>query len=305
VALCMGLFVGVGLSWRQEWKNQPLRSPEEISSLLDLPVLGVIPAMAFRRQTPILRGRKVHLQPDSREAEAFRMVRTTLFYQAPSAEVKTILITSPVLGEGKSTVISNLAISIAQAGQTVVVVDADLRRPMQHVLFGIRDQTKGLASVLAGKLSLEQAIQRTNIENLSVLPCGPILDNPAELIGHESFTRIMRQLAERYDRVLVDSPPVAVVTDSQILATRCDTTVLVLRAHKSTRKVSLQAHNTLVNLDARILGVIINDLPLNGDQYGYSGYYRKNGHQRRSRPRVNEDGKHTTPSQPREPLETT
>jgi capsular exopolysaccharide synthesis family protein len=296
MALCLGLFIGMGLSLYLEGKSQRLHSTQEISSLLELPILGVIPSMTFPKQTPAIRGQKVRISPDSREAEAFRMIRTALFYRGPSEAVKTILVTSPAMGEGKSTVASNLAISIAHAGQKVVLVDADLRQPTQHVLFALKREAGGLSSVLAGKMPLDQAIQPTGIENLSVLACGPAIANPAEVVNSGEFARVVRQLAEKYDRVLIDSPPVAAVADAQILATLCDATLLVLRVRTSTRRVSLQAHNSLAGVEARILGVIVNDVPPNGDQYGYYGHYGYHGHSRKGG-----NGARASRTGPREP----
>lgn len=294
MALSFGLFLGVGLALQREWRDQRLRSTQEISALLGLPILGAVPSMTAPKQTLAIRGQKVRISPDSREAEAFRTVRTAILYRAPKEKARTILFTSPAAGEGKSTVVSNLAIAIAHAGQKVVVVDADLRHPRQHILFSMDHKAKGLSSVLAGKMSLEEAIEHTSIENLSVLTCGPAVSNPSETINSESFARIVQQLAEEYDRVIVDSPPVVAVADAQILAALCDATVLVLRAQASTRRISLLAHNSLASVDARILGVIVNDVPPKGDRYGYYGGYgyyygRDDGSRGRKRIKVRQE----------------
>ena len=273
LALCLGLFAGVGLALLREWKDQRLRSTQEISALLGLPVLGAIPAMGRAKQTPAVRGQKVRISPDSHEAEAFRTVRTAVFFGAPKDETKTILVTSPAPGEGKSTLIANLSIAMAQAGQKVVLVDADFRRPMQHKVFELDRRAKGLSLVLAGETSLEEAIYKSGIENLDVLTCGPDVSNPAEMLNSESFKRIVEQLMGKYDRVLIDSPPVAAVTDALILAAMCDVTVMVLRAQVSTRKVSMQAREALASVDAKVLGVVVNDVPQGGGRSGYySGY---------------------------------
>jgi succinoglycan biosynthesis transport protein ExoP len=273
MAFSLGLFAGVGIALQREWRDQRLRSTQEISDLLGLPILGTVPSMTSPKQTPAMRGQRVRIDPESREAEAFRTVRTAMFYRAPKEKVHTILITSPATGEGKSTVASNLAITIASTSQRVVIVDADLRRPRQHVLFGMDPTTNGLTSFLAGQVTLQEAIKPTGIENLSILTCGPTVSNPAEIINSDNFTRLVRRLAEEYDRVIIDSPPVTVLADAQILAGLCDATILVVRAQASTRRVSLQAHNTLAGLEARILGVVVNDVPLKGDRYGYYGGY--------------------------------
>ncbi len=276
MALGLGLFAGVGLALVREGKDQRLRSAEEISALLGLPVLGVIPSMASPRQTPAIRGQKVRISPDSREAEAFRTVRTAVFFGAPKDEARTILFTSPAPGEGKSTVAANLAIAMAQTGQKVLIIDADFRRPMQHKIFSLDRRIKGLSAVLSGQATLEQAIEHTGLEDLDVVTCGPDVPNPAEMLNSESFTRILETLTSRYDRVLIDSPPVMAVTDALILAARCDVTILILRARASMRKISMQAREGLASVDARVLGAVVNDASRKGGRYGYYsryGYY--------------------------------
>jgi capsular exopolysaccharide synthesis family protein len=273
LALCLGLFTGVGLALRREWKDKRLRSIEEISELLRLPVLGVVPSITSPNQTCAIRGQKVRISPDSREAEAFRSLRTAIFHRAPKDKARTILVTSATANEGKSTVVGNLAITMACAGQKVVVVDANLRRPGQYALFSMKPNGQGLTSVVSGKMSLEEAIIPTKIENLTLLASGPTVPNPAEMIDSESFAWVLRKLAEQYDRVIVDSPAILAVTDAQILATRCDATVLVIRAQASSRRGSMEAQDRLASVDARILGVVVNDVRVKGDGYGYSGRY--------------------------------
>jgi len=273
LALALGLFAGTGLALLREWKDQRLRSTEEISALLGLPVLGAIPTISSLNRGPGARGQMIELSRDSHEAEAFRTLRTALFFGVPKEEAHKILVTSPAPGEGKSTVASNLAVAIAQAGQKVLLIDADLRRPTQHRIFGLNRQAKGLSAVLAGQMSLEEAIEHTSLENLHVLASGPDVPNPAELLNSESFSRLLEKVAAAYDRVLIDSPPVTAVTDPLILAAQTDVTILVLQAEVSTRRVSMQAREALASVDARVLGVAVNNVPHRKGRYGYySGY---------------------------------
>ncbi len=273
LALCLGLFGGVGMGLLREWKDQRLRSTQEISSLLGLPILGAIPTMTCPKQTQAIRGQKVRISPESREAEAFRTVRTALFFGAPRDEARAILFTSPAPGEGKTTVVSNLGIAMAQAGQRTLILDTDFRRPTQHRIFSLNRQAKGLSYVLAGRTTLPEAIEHLKLANLDVLTCGPSVPNPSELLNSTRFTEVIASLAEQYDRVLIDSPPVTAVADAQILAALCDVTVIVLRAQKSTRRVSIQACESLLGVGARLLGVVVNDVPRRTDRYGYSGGY--------------------------------
>jgi len=184
-----------------------------------------------------------------------------------------VLITSPAPVDGKTTLVSNLGIAMAQAGQKTLILDADFRRPMQHEIFKLDHDHKGLSSVLAGTTTLQDAIQPTKTKGLDVLPCGPDVPNPSEMLNSETFARTLEQLCERYDRIVIDSPPVMPVTDSQILAAVCDITLLVLRAERSTRRASQQARDALLSVGAHMLGAVVNDVPRKSARYGYYGGY--------------------------------
>ena len=274
MALVLGLLLGGGLAVARDWLDQTLRSTEEISALLGLRVLGSVPAMS-RRKTAQERGRRVLLQSDSHEAEAFRTVRTAVFFSAPKDQVKTMLITSPAAGDGKSTLVSNLAIAMAQAGQKTLILDADLRRPTQYSIFGLDHHERCLSSVFAGRMKLAAAIQPTGVHGLHLLTCGRGISNPAEVLNSQRFALLLKSLAGAYDRILVDAPPVTVVTDAQILGARCDVTLLVLKADKSTRRAAQRAIEALRSVGVQVLGVVVNDISKSGDRYGYYyGRYR-------------------------------
>jgi succinoglycan biosynthesis transport protein ExoP len=269
MAVILGLLLGGGAAVGREWRDQTLRSTDEISAILGVPVLGAVPAMS-RRQRMSERGRKVLLQPDSREAEAFRTIRTAVLFGA-SDSVKTILITSPIAGEGKSTLVSNLAIAMACAGQKTLVLDADFRKPTQHLIFRLNPRERCLRDVFAGTLALGAAVQPTGIETLQVLTCGYQIANPAEVLHSQQFAHLLTCLTEVYDRIVIDAPPVTVVTDAQILGALCDATVLVLKADRSVRKVAQHAIDALQSVGAHLLGVVVNEVYKHGTRYGY--YY--------------------------------
>ena len=271
LALVMGLMLGAGLALLRDWKDQKLHSAEEISNVLGVPVLGVVPSMS-RRENVAERGRKVYLDSKSSWAEAYRTIRTAVFFGAPKGEAKTILITSPAPSDGKTTLVSNLAIAMAQAGQKTLILDADFRKPMQHNVFRINHEDIGLSSVLAGAVKLHEAIQFTGIKELEILTRGPDVPNPSEILNSNGFAKLLELLSEEYDRIIIDSPPVIPVTDAQIIAAICDITLLVLRAEKSTRKISRQARDGLLSVGAHMLGVVVNDVPRKG-RYGYYGSY--------------------------------
>jgi len=271
LALIVGLMLGGGLALLRDWMDQKLHSAEEISTVLGVPVLGVVPSMS-RREDVAERGRKVYLDSKSSWAEAYRTIRTAVFFGAPKCEAKTILVTSPAPSDGKTTLASNLAIAMAQAGQKTLILDADFRKPMQHNVFRINHEEMGLSSVLAGAIKLHEAIQFTGIKGLDILTRGPDVPNPSEILNSSGFAKLLKILSNEYDRIIIDSPPVIPVTDAQIIAAICDITLMVLRAEKSTRKISRQARDGLLSVGAHMLGVVVNDVPRKG-RYGYYGNY--------------------------------
>jgi len=229
----------------------------------------------------VRRGQKAHLEPKSIVAEAYRTIRTAVFFGVPKDEAKTILITSPAPGDGKSTVASNLAITMGQAGQKTLLLDADFRKPMQHRIFEISSRENGLSNVVAGVLNIEEAVQPGPVEGLDVISCGAEVPNPSEVLNSEAFSRLLSELSARYDRVIIDSPPVGPVADSQILSALCDVTILVLRAEVSTRRQSQHACDSLLGVGGHLLGAIVNDVRRKHGRYGYYsgyGYYRHYGY---------------------------
>jgi len=271
MALVLGLMLGVGLALMLDWIDHRLRSAEEISAILGVPVLGVVPTMQ-RKETDVARGRKVCFDSTSPVAEAYRTIRTAIYFGIPSGRSKTLLVTSPAPGDGKTTLVSNLAIAMAQAGQRTLVLDADFRRPRQHEIFEI-DDSQGLSDVLTGQGSVDEVLRESGIEGLDILPCGPVPPNPSELLNSNAFADLIKDLATKYDRIVIDSPPVMPVADARILAALCDVTLVVLRAEKSSRKISIQARDGLMSVGARILGAVVNDVARGKDRYGYYGGY--------------------------------
>ncbi len=270
LAIVAGLFLGFGGAWVREKTDHRLSSADEIAQILGLPVLSIIPSMPGRAGS-VSRGQKVHLESMSDVAEAFRTLRTVVYFSVPDNKAKTILLTSPHQGEGKSTTASGLAIAMAKAGRRTLMIDGDLRKPTLHRIFELNDQV-GLSSVMAGRETLEKAIQRTAVEGLDVLPCGPIPANPSEILNSKAFAEVLQKLASRYDHIVIDSPPVLPVTDARILGATCDVTLLVLRANKSTRRMSEYAAEAMLGVGARVLGVVVNDVP-RSKRSGYNGGY--------------------------------
>ncbi len=271
IGLIVGLMIGLSGALLQDFMDQRLRSSEEISKILDLPILGTVPHMLGKFTTP-QRGQEVHLRTRSDIAEAYRTIRTAIYFGVPEDAGKTILVTSPAPGDGKSTMASNIAIAMSQAGRRVLLIDGDCRRPTQHKTFSVEAET-GLSTVLLGRTPLLEGVHSTSIQNLDILPCGPLPTNPAELLDSQAFIDLLRSLRPKYDKIIIDSPPVIPVTDARIIAASCDVTILVLRAEKSTRKMAQHACDSLISVGANVLGVVVNDVPRGQDgSYYYQGY---------------------------------
>lgn len=275
ISLILGILFGIGFAVIRELMDWRLRGTDEISTILAMPVLGIVPSMGGKGKKAITGyGQKVHLEPKSSAAEAYRTIRTAVFFSVPKGQARTILVTSPAPNDGKTIMVSNIAIAMAQAGQKTLVVDADFRKPMQHNVFGFTNETeKGLSSVLAGQISLDEAIKHCPTEGLDLLTSGPDVPNPSELLNSEAFANLLKELTHRYDRIVIDSPPIMPVADSQILAAICDATILVLRAEKSTKKAAQQAKEALVGVGAHVLGAVVNDVSPRHSRYGYYSHY--------------------------------
>ena len=223
----------------------------------------------------------VHDHPKSQVAESLRSIRTNLMFMSADRQLKTLLVTSPSPQEGKTTVAANLAIVMAQSGSKVLLADTDMRRPRVHKAFGIKRPRKGLSTMILGESNAEESIVSTVVPNLDVLVCGPTPPNPSELIHTDTFKRVLNEVAEKYDRVIFDSPPVGVVTDAAILSKMVDGTVLIVKSLQTTRDAVKHALDILQDIDAEILGAVLNDLDLSNKKYGqhyYHYYYKKYGY---------------------------
>jgi len=226
----------------------------------------------IEKQQYLSRGQVVCRRPKSVVAEAYRTIRTAVFFGSIKRQAKLMLVTSPSPGDGKSTLVSNLAIAMAQAGQRTLVVDADFRRPVQHKIFEA-DAGRGMSDILIGRYTIDEAVQPGPVKGLDILTCGTEVPNPSELLNSDALAHVLSELSERYARIIIDSPPVGPVADGQILATMCDVVLLVLRAEQSTRRQSRHARDALLSVGAHILGAVLNDVPRAHGWYGhYSGY---------------------------------
>jgi len=211
-------------------------------------------------------------QTKSPISEAFRTLRTNVQFTCVDSETKKIMITSAGPREGKSSTVANLAVSIAQAGKSVLVVDADMRNPTQHKLFGLNNR-QGLSGALVDDQGYQQYIQETAVPGVSVLTGGPIPPNPAELVGSQRMKRFIQQVSEKYDIVLIDTPPVVAVTDAAIIAQEVDGVILVLASGEVNKEYAQRAKILLDKVGAKILGAVLNKADMKTSEYYYYYYY--------------------------------
>jgi capsular exopolysaccharide synthesis family protein len=277
----LGLLLGSGAAYLLDLADKSFRTPEEVRRRLGLPIVGhvpFVPAAADPVEATDAAGNAVELDPGllafhrpaSPEAEAFRGIRTALYFGTHGQRHKVIQVTSPNMGDGKTTLITNLAVSIAQSGRKVLLVDADLRRPRIHRAFGLAGRV-GLAEVIAGGAELGEAIQVTVVPNLSVLPCGRRPSNPAELLTSPRFEDVLDDVRGAFDYVLVDSPPLLAVSDPCTVASRMDGLLLTIRVSKNGRPAAERARDLLTGLRVNCLGVVVNGVGKHGAMSGY-GY---------------------------------
>jgi polysaccharide biosynthesis transport protein len=286
-AAAFALVVAVGAVYLLAYLDNSIKSPEEIKRLTNLPMLVGIPTIPGDAYDDKLITVK---QPRSPITEAFRTMRTGVqFSTIDRSESTILLVTSPSPSEGKSVTSANLAVVIAQAGERVLLIDADLRRPVMHKIFSLNNHT-GLTELLRSikineleesvDAQLDRVTQRTSIEGLSLLTSGPIPPNPSELLGSNTNRLLLTALKKHFDYILLDSPPVLVVTDAVVLSTQVDGAILVIDADKTLKNQLRQSAERLREVNANLLGVVVNRLTSKMDgysDYNHYYYYQKSG----------------------------
>lgn len=209
--------------------------------------------------------------PKSQASEAFRTLRTNIQFSSLDEDLKTLVITSTQPGEGKSTIVSNLAITMAQSGKKVLLIDCDLRKPSIHKKFGLSNQ-EGLTSALSKEKTKEEVIKPAGINNLYILTSGPIPPNPAELLGSKKMKNFIGELKGFFDVILFDAPPVLAVTDAQILSTFCSGVVFVAGYGQADKHAIVRGKELIEKVGGKIVGVVINKFPSDSKSYYYYNY---------------------------------
>jgi succinoglycan biosynthesis transport protein ExoP len=244
--------------------------PDEIKTHLGLSFLGMIPALFEKGLGSPLMSNGV----PANFSEAFRAIRTNVLFSSAAEGSKAVVVTSSGPGEGKTLVATNLAVALAQASQRVLLVDADMRKPRVHAVFG-KTQEPGLSNVLVGNAKASEGVRNSSVPGLWILPAGMNPPNPAELLGSKRFKDFVTSLGQHFDWVVIDTPPVMAVTDSAIAAHAAQGVVFVLGAEMTSRRTAQRAIEQLHNAQAKFVGAILNRVDLKHQGYYYSQYYKR------------------------------
>lgn len=270
VGLLAGLALGVSLAVARQVLDRTVRTPEHVRASTSLPVLSTITAQQTRRRRRSRAdGLVAAADPGSPRAEAYRRLRTNLTFSAATHRMQVIVVTSPLAGEGKTTTSCNLAIALAESGRRVLLVEGDLRRPRVSKALGLEGAV-GLTNVLVGQVEESDVIQQWGPHGLFVLPAGTLPPNPSELLGSDKMRAFVQRMRQRFDVVILDTPPTLPVTDATIAAAHADSVVLVVRYGHTTRDQARSAVESLRVVDAPLAGVIINGAPLRSAGVPYS-----------------------------------
>jgi len=281
LGLLVGLMFGVGVAFFMDYLDDTIKDEEEAKRALLWPMLAMIPAIEGISHGTAAPSRASRLvvqnKPKSSVAEAFRGLRTAIHFSSLRRDTKVVMVTSSFPGEGKSTIAANLALTFAQVGNRVILVDCDLRRPSLNTIFEV-PRTPGITELLAGDISLADVLHETTIENISMLAAGTIPPNPSELLCSDAMRDLLAGLRESYDMVILDAPPVIPVTDAPLLTAFTDMVVVVLESGRIPAKAAQRMKELLQSVQAPVAGFVLNDrTALFSDTYGYygKGYYGK------------------------------
>jgi tyrosine-protein kinase len=265
-AFLAGLLAAVGLAFLLDYVDQSIKSDEELQDRLGLVPIGHI------AYVPTNKGRQhelVALDSHSTSSEAFRALRTSVVFSTIDDKIKSIVVTSPELGEGKSRTAANLAVTLAQAGYKCLLIDADFRRPSQHRLFG-KVRNVGLSNIILGDAEESEAITRVDsVDNLWLLPSGPTPPNPSELLGSTRMAEILSKLWQQFGYVVIDTPPVNAVTDASIIASAASATILIIEQGRTVWPALIHAKQTLDRVKAHTIGVVVNKVRSSPGWYYY------------------------------------
>lgn len=276
IALLVGIAFGGGIIFLIAALDNTMRTEDDVNRYTRSPVLGALPevdaatikGLADNASLDII----THVAPKSSFAEGIKTLRTNLMFMAADEPPKLLLVTSPGPGEGKTLISSNMAIAMAQSGLKTLIVDNDLRRPRVHKALGLKN-AKGVSEIAIGEATLEETLLPSGIENLWVLPAGDIPPNPTELMHTARFEKLIEELSQKFDRVIMDSPPIGAVADALILSRFVDAVLLVVKYGTTRRETFRRSIDQLDAIGAPLMGCVLNDIKKDAAGYGYSYYY--------------------------------
>ncbi|MBN1510508.1 MAG: polysaccharide biosynthesis tyrosine autokinase [Phycisphaerae bacterium] len=279
-SLVFALIAGVGLAFVLERVDDTVRTPEDLERRVGISVLGFVPEIRVRKgveSRTAYRALVCAAEPTSSAIEAYRNIRTALFFSLPAEEARVLVISSAGPGDGKTTTATNLALIIAQSGKRVLLIDADFRRPMVHRIYGLNGDV-GLSSVLVGEVKLEEAVQKTAydlevLDNLDILTAGPKPANPTELLESQSMKNLLAEARKKYDRIIIDTAPVLFVSDTAVLSATADGVIMVVRAEKRRGAHAARARKQIEKVKGRVIGGILNRVQVTRFGHYYSDYY--------------------------------
>lgn len=266
--LIAGLVVGMGGAVLRKFMDNGVRSEADVRNLTTAPILGTISMEPDAKSKPLI----TQMPSQSPRAESFRQLRTNLQFAHIGQTSRAVLVTSSLPGEGKTTTATNMALALAQSGQSVVLIDADLRRPMVAEYLGL-ERSAGLTTVLVGEADVDDMLQQWGRDNLFVLTSGRIPPNPSELLGSAAMEALLHRLETQFDAVVIDSPPLIPVTDAAVLAQKTAGVILVVDSQRTKQASMLKSLHALEMVEANLMGIVLNRLPIKGpDSYGYMQY---------------------------------
>ena len=299
LAMFLSTLFGIGLALFLEYLDDTIRTTEDVETYLGLPALAAIPTIdSISKRRLLLVGGKENekavpetellISADSRSslAEAYRQLRTSILLSTAGHAPKSLLITSSLPAEGKTTTAVNTAISLAQTGAKVLIIDADMRRPRLHKIFNISNG-EGLSSILSSDMTESEIldiIENDPTSKLNLLPSGPVPPNPAELIGSEQMSKLLKILHDNFTHVVIDSPPIASFTDGVLIASIVDGVILVVHSGKSSRQVIRRSIQLLNEIGAKVFGTVLNNVNLRSQDnyYYYQSYYHRDNYRQDS-----------------------
>jgi exopolysaccharide transport family protein len=276
LAIVVGLMAGVGLAFFFEYLDNTVKLPEDIKRHLKAPYLGPVPMFAMNgagvQTTERLPDLVTVHAPKSTASEAYRGIRTNILFSSAEHAPQVILVSSAGPLEGKSVTSANLAVTMAQSGAGTLLVDCDLRKPTVHKIFRV-PRDKGLSNLLVGACGFDEALTKTSVPNLEVIPCGSIPPNPSELLGSSRMAKLLEALRKKYSKVIIDSPPLTAVADAVVLAKMADGVIVVVRAADTPKEIVKNGLAQLHSVNAKVLGVVLNGVNMGREGYYYYQYY--------------------------------